>query len=585
MNRDTPRRPPLPSLLRAVVLLALAATAAASQTEFPYVAGTDSNGWAQAVSNAAGRVLIESAEVPRGLWVDLMDEGGQPLAGIQVEHEGHGFLGAGLEYWVILRFVDPAGLRQEVLLWTLARSGTSYTTVDDVDPLLLELGPVEPVDLPPGLASIEWRIDSGVYLENSSRLAGWGAVEAFLQERWKGQGGRAVVKLGLPGAERDGRAIGVDLDRVDALETLMKHLEGTYQPVTGPLASLPLFFTARGRSIASWRKGVFLGVSPFEDESLDYALYLRHLDSIEKITSLDSLRAFNSGVHSLAGVEHLVNLVYLDLEKNDVVDLSPLVPLINLRWLSLLENEIVDVGPLAALTKLERLDLGKNRIVDVGPLTAMTKLKVLSLWQNRIVDVSLASLTNLERLYLSSNRIVDLDPLAALTKLAVLQLVDNGIVDVGPLAALTNLKRLWLAKNEIVDLSPLASLSRLERLDLWGNGIVDVGPLASLTSLDTLSLAYARIVDLSPLAGLTGLKELDLSGNRIVDLSPLASLASLEHLDLQRNRIHDISSLVANAGLGKGDYVNLWYNQLDLDDQAVKEQIATLKARGVRVYY
>ena len=103
---------PVPSLFRDGALLALAATAAAAQTEFPHAAGTDSSGRAQAVSDAAGRVLIESPEFPRGLWVDLVDEAGQELAGIQMEYEGSP------DGLVAIWSADPSGLRQETLLWT-----------------------------------------------------------------------------------------------------------------------------------------------------------------------------------------------------------------------------------------------------------------------------------------------------------------------------------------------------------------------------------------------------------------------------------------------------------------------------------
>ena len=57
---------PLLSLLRAGALLAVAATSAAAQPEYPF-AGTDGEGWAQAVSDSTGLVLIESPHFPRGL--------------------------------------------------------------------------------------------------------------------------------------------------------------------------------------------------------------------------------------------------------------------------------------------------------------------------------------------------------------------------------------------------------------------------------------------------------------------------------------------------------------------------------------
>ena len=51
-----------------------------SAAERPFAVGVDRTGWAQARSNAAGQVMIESPEYPRGLWLHLVDEAGQALA-------------------------------------------------------------------------------------------------------------------------------------------------------------------------------------------------------------------------------------------------------------------------------------------------------------------------------------------------------------------------------------------------------------------------------------------------------------------------------------------------------------------------
>ena len=110
--------PCVPSVLHFGVLLAPTASAAAP-TEFPFAAGTDSTGRAQAESNAAGRVMIESPEFPRGLWVELVDEAGNGLAGLQVECHGRP------DSLVAIRCVDPSGLRQETLLWSRLGGGAS----------------------------------------------------------------------------------------------------------------------------------------------------------------------------------------------------------------------------------------------------------------------------------------------------------------------------------------------------------------------------------------------------------------------------------------------------------------------------
>ena len=118
-------------MLRSGVLQALAALWAGaawaqlvisespSAAERPFAVGVDRTGWAQARSNAAGQVMIESPEYPRGLWLHVADEAGQALAGIQVDYHGRP---NGL---VALHCVDPAGLRREMLLWNRATSACS----------------------------------------------------------------------------------------------------------------------------------------------------------------------------------------------------------------------------------------------------------------------------------------------------------------------------------------------------------------------------------------------------------------------------------------------------------------------------
>ena len=553
---------PLLFLLRAGVLLAVAATAVvAAQTEFPYAAGTDAAGRGRAVSDAAGRVLIESPEFPRGLWVDFADEAGQAVAGIQVDYEGRP------DSLVVIWAADPSGLRQETLLWT--RPGG--------DPLSLSLKSGEPADLPAGLTSIDWRLDPSVEgLLEASRLVGWEAVAAFLRNSWRGQDGMVAVRL-------DDSSIAVDMDQAEAVEIIVGHLRQTHQPVSESPSETPVFRAAVYQSGNLLRpSGVVLQTEWFKDENLEAAVReamdLRHRPMTgQEVASLTLLEAQERNIHSLSGVGHLTGLDTLDLHGNEIVDVGPLAPLTNLERLQLRGNEIVDVSPLAALTSLKSLGLFGNRIVDVSPLAALTNLQMLYLGWNSIVDVSpLAGLTSLKSLGLSANEFVDLGPLASLTGLESLGLSYIGNVDVSPLAVLTSLERLWLNDNEIVDVSPLATLTNLEQLYVPGNEIVDLNPLISLTNLRSLWLSQNDIFDVSPLAALTNLLVLVLDYNEIVDLSPLATLTNLQVLRLTSNE-------VANTGLGGWDEVFLEGNPLS--DLARNEQIPALRARGVKVTY
>jgi len=300
------------------------------------------------------------------------------------------------------------------------------------------------------------------------------------------------------------------------------------------------------------------------------------------LSDLKELRAIESGISSLEGIQHCPSLTTLSLHSNEIVDISPLADLTALTVLDLGNNGITDISPLADLASLTALSLGSNDLVDISPLASLTNLTVLYLWgHNEIVDISpLASLTSLTTLSLYLNEIVDISPLAGLTQLTSLDLGGFDFVDISPLACLTNLATLDLRSHDIVDISPLADLtnlttldlghnkianiSPLERLthlatlDLGSNGISDISPLADLSNLTALDLTYNEIVDISSLAVLFHLTELDLAGNDIVDIGPLASLTSLKTLSLYSNEIVDISPL---AGL-----TNLTTLELGLND-------------------
>ena len=100
------------AILRSGILLALilGPSAATAQTELFFATGVDSIGWAQAQSNADGHVLIESPQYPRGLWLHLVDETGDALAGIRVEYQGRP------NSLVAIHCVDPAGGVRETMI-------------------------------------------------------------------------------------------------------------------------------------------------------------------------------------------------------------------------------------------------------------------------------------------------------------------------------------------------------------------------------------------------------------------------------------------------------------------------------------
>ena len=607
------------SVLQIGIALTLAVSAAAP-TEFPFAAGTDSTGWAQAESNAAGRVMIESPEFPRGLWVKLVDEAGNGLAGLQVEYQGR------RDSLVALRCVDPSGMRQETLLWS--RPGG--------DLLQLRLNPSESVLLPEGLVSIDLRLNPKAEAllkhEEALRLTGWEALALYLQERWQGRSGRVGVQI-------DGSAVfAVDPAHPEPEALLIDFLQEEEKKSLGEIRASAvqgaiLNAQAFTSDVAFLEEVVLLSTSfilvegselekvvlsalrrsegPVTLAEADALLRLQVYDMADvsplaALTNLEELELKDNQVIDVGPLAALTNLYYLGLARNRIVDVSPLSALTNLNELDLGFNEMGDVSPLAAMTNLKRLILSSNGIADVSPLSALTNLESLRLYHNEIVDVEplaamtnlkrlhlgsneivdvspLSTLTNLESLVMYSNRIVDASPLANLSNLVVLSLSDNQMMDVSPFAGLTNLDQLGLDWNHISDVGPLSRLTDLEALLLEENWIVDVSPLAALTNLNRLNLRLNRISDVGPLAALINLNRLNLGWNKISDVGPLSGLTKLKELLLTANRIADIGPLVANMGLGEGDILELYSNRLT--NEALNEQIPALKARGVQVDY
>ena len=468
------------SLVLLLALAALGASAATAQTELFFATGVDSTGWAQAQSNADGHVLIESPQYPRGLWLHLVGEAGDALAGIRVEYQGRP------DSLVAIHCVDPAGGVRETLVWTRP-DGAS---------LRLALKSREAANLPAGLASIDWQIDptaaSLLEPEEEIRLIDWEAVASFLQVRWQGQAGRVAVQLDAE------IFLAVEVAHPKAAETIVAYLQQLHQSAGDAFVESAMLKLQVFKESLTLLEGVILFISYFEDAALETAVRRelrrpRGPITRQEVSSLTNLDASSKAIHSLSGLEHFTVLQRLKLIHNQITDITPLAQLKNLTVLDLWANQITDITPLAQLKNLTSLNLGKNQVADISSL-AQLDLVWLSLLGNQLVDISpLAQLKNLTVLDLSSNQIADITPLAQLENLTKLYLLRNQLVDISPLAQLKNLNTLWLTSNRIEDISPLVSNTSLGRNDfvtLEGN------PLSTQARNEQIPALKARGVDI-----------------------------------------------------------------------------------------
>jgi len=272
-------------------------------------------------------------------------------------------------------------------------------------------------------------------------------------------------------------------------------------------------------------------VVSFPDAALEAAVR----DAIDKpegdildtdLVGLLSLTATGLGgepIRDLSGIEYCVDLVAVDLSR----------------------NEIVDVAPLAGLTQLWTLNLAYNDVSDITALGVLGALRVLALSGNEIADVSaLANLDNLEALDVSLNRLTDISPLASLAGLAILGLSGNQIADVAPLTSLTALTELYVGGNAISDVSPLSPLTGLEKLNVAYNTVSDVASLSALTGLESLDLSHNAITGLSGLGAFINLTQLRIEDNPSGDVAAaLESIPALAYLGISDNQVAGIDVL------------------------------------------
>jgi Leucine-rich repeat (LRR) protein len=201
----------------------------------------------------------------------------------------------------------------------------------------------------------------------------------------------------------------------------------------------------------------------FEDANLEAAVRLAFgigaSDDLTCDMAADgpiSIRARNSGIVSLAGLQNLTNLYYLQFQENLIADLTPISGLTRLISINFYSNAITDISPVGGLTDLEVLELWDNPFTDLSPIATLTNLDFLELWGNPtpITDISaLASLSNLVRVFLTDNDITDIGSLQGLTQLSDIELSGNAsLADITALLNNTGMgidDQIWLGSTSV----------------------------------------------------------------------------------------------------------------------------------------
>ncbi|RSH90363.1 hypothetical protein EHS25_000968 [Saitozyma podzolica] len=309
-------------------------------------------------------------------------------------------------------------------------------------------------------------------------------------------------------------------------------------------------------------------------------------------SSVRTLHVPSNRLTSLTSVNHLRNLQYLDISRNQLDSVSQLSCLVHLRELKADDNKISSLNGILDMDGLIRLSVKSNQLERLDLADAKwTRLEVLELADNTITAIKgLESLSSLRVLNMDDNDLTSLAPSRPLATLRELRVNNNDLYTldltdfprlktvyadenrlrtlhrsaggVGRIEALSmrnqrcsglhisareleSVKRLYISGNEIKPTffpeSPLYKLEYLEavacRLSAWPARMVDRMP-----GLRVLNLNYNFLDHLDGLSGMTGLRRVTVVGNRLGGsatggkvMRGLKGLTGLEEVDLRMN--------------------------------------------------
>ena len=226
------------------------------------------------------------------------------------------------------------------------------------------------------------------------------------------------------------------------------------------------------------------------------AFQMEDLSILSGMTQLEYLRLDADGISSFQGMEQLANLKEAYF------------------WGS--SATYLDLAPLAGLTKLQILRLpGRSGGSGIAPYNGD----------------GLAGLSGLRELTMDS-AVQSLEPLRNLTGLTKLSIGGNScpgaFQSLEPLSGLTGLQSLDIqfCRSTAIDLGPLAGLTQLSSLSVESfspsDPVENLSALSGLTGLKNLVLNLPSLTDLSPLSSLTGLQSANITAPGVSDWSPLS---------------------------------------------------------------
>lgn len=276
---------------------------------------------------------------------------------------------------------------------------------------------------------------------------------------------------------------------------------------------------------------------------------LKHFPYLQKLSITDCGNADLTAISTLKDLKYL-SVIGAELSQDSLKAIGSLRAL---EQLTLQSCNLSTVAPLEDLTALTYLDLSKNTLRNINVFSGYTKLQELHMGENALTDLeALTLLADLKIVDVSLNSIQSIKPLLNSAGLVELDISENALETIDGIGALKSLSKLNLSQNLISDASPLAGCTALTEIDISNNKLEDISVVGQLTSLVRLEFSHNEVSELPEFAKDHQLASIDASYNLLKSLTPLSSLSALYFVDVDHNaEISTLDPLINNIHITK----------------------------------
>ena len=146
---------------------------------------------------------------------------------------------------------------------------------------------------------------------------------------------------------------------------------------------------------------------------------------LDKLVNIEELHMRMAKIQNIGALKNFTKLYYLDADSCDISDFSPLSNLVNLKYLNLDKNNFKEdsAEAFSKLVNLEVLNINNKsinyalsiypkKIKSIEPLKNLTKLKEFHATGHDISDISiLKNMKELTTVFLTGNKVQDLSPI------------------------------------------------------------------------------------------------------------------------------------------------------------------------------